>query len=153
MSPEIAIRRAEARDIPACAEKLFVFYDSIIPDKTLCPSSLRMLEILVELAQRHVFIVADLNGSIVGAIAGQIAPHQFRPDKTILSEMFWLTDPNHRSKGVGRKLLEAYLAAAERVDCVSMTLEHNTHLPDGYLERYGFRLQERIYIRVTNGDA
>lgn len=153
MTNKVKIRPAEAMDIPACAKKLSDFHDTIALDKSLKPSPLRMLEILTNLAQHHVFLVAEHEGSIVGAIAGHFTSHPYRPDLTLLAEIFWLTDPSHRGKGVGGLLLKAYMAASARVDGVTMTIEHNTRLPDGYLEKNGFFAQETSYIKMNKRET
>lgn len=94
---------------------------------------------------RGVFLVYDDDG-IKGLIGGCKGQHIYRPDKKVLQEYFWWVDESARGSGAGGQLIEAFIDAGRDCDGIQMCIGPHTPVPDGYLEKFGFRLTEKAYF-------
>lgn len=98
--------------------------------------------------EHHVTFVAERGEERVGFILGCKMPHPFNPRiRTLSEQLWWVTEP-YRGSRAGLLLLKAFVAWGEQnVDVISFGVEARSPVRDATLERHGFRLQERIFIR------
>ena len=103
--------------------------------------------ILAKMVDSHVFIVAEVENELQGMICGEYMHHPYNPSVVMLYEHFWWVPEAYRASGVGGQLLEAFVSTGkECADTIKVSLEHNSGVPDGYMERFGLRLAEKTYI-------
>ena len=106
------------------------------------------LTFLAEVVEKHFVRIALRDGERVGFIAKLIAPHHFNPDIRQLSELLWWVQPEHRNTRVGMLLFKDFMKFGEtECDQMSFVLEHHSPVKDQFLLKYGFRLQERAYLK------
>lgn len=101
------------------------------------------------IASLEFFVAVDYRSlTPLGFIAGSLAPHPFNPSVRTLSEVFWWVRPDRRGSSAGARLLDRFLAVGEeKADWIVMTLEAKSPVDPASLERRGFRLHERSYLK------
>lgn len=148
----IAIRHAEPRDVPWLLEEArqFAAYYGM-PWLTEHPDAAERMHALVAAGP---FFVAERDGSRVGFLAAHVGPHFFNPSVVVATELLWWVTPSQRGTSAGARLLmafEAYAAATAHADLVALP----PHCPvdPASLERRGYQLMERSYIRMRTEKA
>ena len=112
------------------------------------PDEMTMAALFANWAKNHVFLAAkDESGDILGIICGEYIRHHWNPEKTLLIEHFWWTKPSARSRGVGRRLLEEYIARSAPVSAMRFHFESKTPIESKILEQHGFRHAETVFIK------
>ncbi len=121
-------------------------------------------QILSDLLRNHVFLICEkqsepgsleeLDGSgklawkPVGLICGALHRHMFNPEIRCLTEYFWWVDPEYRNSRAGVMLFQEFDAAGkELVDWVTFSLLENSPDFSGFLEKNGFKLIEKSYLK------
>lgn len=146
----IRVRLAKPEDVNWVMTQmpgLRAFMETRIPPFPKDPAKFRpAIETLVT---KHLFMVAEtIFGNPVGFIAGFVSPGFFNPDVLVLQETLWWVEPGSRDGRAGLNLFEAFVAWGERyADWISITLEENSPIRKGHLEKHGFMLKERTYLR------
>lgn len=111
---------------------------------------------LLDLISRHYFIVADEVlehcTTPVGFIAAYEQEHPFFEGTRWLAEVFWWVTPEARHSRAGAMLFNEYLKYAHsRPDLdtqVSIALEELSPIKPASLEKRGFKLVERSFIKT-----
>ncbi|MFB0524273.1 MAG: N-acetyltransferase family protein [Phycisphaerae bacterium] len=67
-----------------------------------------------------IFLVAILNSSIIGYVAGSIRVSRFQPSAHLDSIA---VSPLHQRRGIGSQLMQRYIEEAKQQDCTSVILE------------------------------
>lgn len=141
------VRKAKADDITWVQDQLPTFIHSLGYKNNYLPPPHRAQELLSAWMSHGIFLIADLDGKPVGMIAGELYTHPYAEGIRTLYEHFWWVPPEYRRTGAGSALLSAFLAEAKKNEAVArISVEHNTELPEGYMERHGLRLAEKTYI-------
>lgn len=142
-----AVRRARSSDVPHLLPKLERFAQFFGGKHSLFPSMETAEAIITGLITTHPFWVAESGEKVVGFIGGVLLPHNFNPDVTVLQELFWWVDEEHRGTRAGKLLLNAYVEYGRaNAHMVVMTLEHDSPVNPASLERMGFRVKEHNYM-------
>ena len=96
--------------------------------------------------------IAEQDGQRVGLIAGTLSPHPFNPDLNMASELWWWVTPPARGSRAGAMLLQAFdeWADASEADLVNFTLEANSPVREQTLEKRGYRLMEKQFVREVS---
>ena len=119
---------------------------SLFPDDPVVARS-----VVTNLVAHHVFFVATVKGELAGFICGFLTPHIFNPSIRILTEALWWVTPEHRGTQVGAKLFAKFIEHGEAyADWISMTLEEKSPVNPATLERRGFKLHERAFLREVH---
>lgn len=109
-----------------------------------------ILDALQSMIGSKVFFVAENNGRLTGFIAGMVSQHPYNPKITVLSELFWWVDPEHRGSSAGARLLQAFTEyGKDNADWIVMTLEKKSPVDPQSLERRGFNAFETSYLLET----
>lgn len=145
------IRPATADDVTWLLEQLRDFDKFFGGKRSLFPSDPAVARAVVaELVDQHPFFVAQREDTDVrlGFIAGALAPHPYNPELVVLSELFWWVDPLfRRSSSAGARLLDHFVRFGQaNADWIQMTLEAQSPIDAGALERRGFVLKERTFL-------
>jgi len=143
----MGVEFARREDFPDIARHLLEFSSTLAASSDFMPTPDRLVEILESLRTTGVLLVNRDGRKISGIIGGNMGPHQFNQKLRVLSEQFWWVSPCARDKGVGRNLLEAFLGLGESCDIVTVALEHDSPVPEKYLERFGLMPFERTYLK------
>lgn len=154
------VRRADPTDIPWLLEQLRDFDRFFGSKHTLMPERDEASVVLMALITEHVFLIAaQKGGPRIGFIAGTLAPHPFRRQLRVLTEIFWWVAPPYRGTAAGAHLLlEFEHVGRQQADWVVMSLEERT-ISDGLvdpssLERRGYLPRERSYLlEVVRADS
>lgn len=147
----ISIRRANTSDTAWVARELRAFDAffggtySWIPQQ---PGELeRRVYEMLKAEHMYPWWVALLDGEPVGFIAGVLHPHHFNPEVVCLSEMFWWVTPAHRQSRAGWMLLSTFtLFGHGAANLIIMTLEAESPVKFGTLERLGYRVKETNFL-------
>lgn len=95
-------------------------------------------------------LVAD-EGQIVGMVAGVTAPVYFNHSHKSGEELFWWVDPDHASRGLGLKLLDALEEAGKAQGCLSWQMKSIAMLNGDRMgklyQRRGYRASEHSFIK------
>lgn len=87
------------------------------------------------------------DGKRVGMVGGILLPHHLKPNCTVLTELVWYIDPEHRRSRASLKLLNGYKQIIdEKADEGIFTLLSDTPIEDSSMERMGFKPYERNFI-------
>lgn len=87
------------------------------------------------------------DGKKVGMVGGILLPHHLKPNFTVLTEIVWYIDPEHRRSRASLKLLNGYKQIIdEKADEGIFTLLAHTPIEDASMERMGFKPYERNFI-------
>lgn len=78
----------------------------------------------------------------VGALGAIAYPHFLNPDITMLCEIFWWVDPEHRNSKAGLLLLNSFNEETEKYDEATMSLLTVSEVMNRSLEKRGYRLLE-----------
>lgn len=143
----IQVRKAAAADIPWVESQLPTFIDSLGYKNNYLPPPSKSRSLLSSWMTHGVFLIAELDGQPVGMIAGELYVHPYAENVRTLYEHFWWVPAEHRRSGAGGELLKAFLQEARKNEAVArVSVEHNTKLPEGYMERHGLHLAEMTYV-------
>lgn len=115
-------------------------------------------QVLSDLIRNHVLLLCEKQaepdelGRVgwipVGLICGMLHRHQFNPDIKCLTEYFWWVDPEHRNGRAGWMLFKEFEAVGEELcHWVTMSLLENSPVPEGFLEKQGYKLIEKTYLK------
>ena len=127
---------------------MVAFFSALGTKQDYTPSPDDLNDTILRIYREGIILIArDGQQSPVGLIAGQFCTHQFNTDVRVLTEVAWWIPEASRGQGVGSLLLKQFLAEGHgRGLTTVVSLEHNSPLPKGYLEKYGMRLAEKTYI-------
>lgn len=147
----VKIRRATEEDIPWLINELRQFAQFFGTKLSLLDEETAPLG-LSRLILNHPFFVAEKESvGPVGFLSGLLSPHAFNPKITQLTEVFWWVSEEHRQSKAGLLLFQEYVAFGKaNADWINCTLEVGSPVKDAFLERQGFRLQERSFILEVN---
>lgn len=101
--------------------------------------------------QLGALLVLEVDDKVVGAVGAIVSPSLGNLEYLVGAEMYWHVEPEHRSAGAGRMLLEAIEQAMREkgVKLFSM-MAIETIDPDrvgAIYERNGYRRTERTYTK------
>lgn len=143
------VRRASEKDVRWIARSLDELGHI---SKTVIYPNVRLIEQFIAHAIGHgqfCIIVAEHGDELVGVIGTIFSPALSDTSRLTCSEAFFWVDKEHRSSGVGRKLLSAAEQVAKRRGAASMlmiALESSSPEAVGRMyESRGYRLMERVY--------
>lgn len=141
------LRKANEKDIAPCLVMGRVFWkESPIAHRPYNEEGIKTL--LKRLIDDNSMIVAEHEGTTVGAIGILITDNHFDPTLKVAVEVFWYMAPELREVGLGKAMLEAAesLAKARGVEMMSMGTMSNEKA-DTMLKNNGYVLTERTYTR------
>lgn len=142
------IRRAREEDTAQIHKWMIEFTEYALPWKEPVPE--HTMALLKECMERHVVIVAEDNGVLMGVIGGQYLPHPLNPAIMVLMEIAWWVGKEHRKSRAGLALLEAF-TSIRKTDITMMSLLPTTMLTEKHLLRRGFQRAEIGYARDNRG--
>lgn len=98
---------------------------------------------------QYVALAVDESGASLGLIAGVLGPHLYNPALRIATELWWWVTPPARGSSAGARLLADFegWAASQGADAIAMTLESSSPVRDDSLERRGYRMTERQFLK------
>ena len=147
----IAVRRVNISDITWLARELRAFDTFFGGACSLIPKAPGELErrVYEMVRAEHVYPwwIATLDGDPIGFIAGILHPHHFNPEVICLSELFWWVTPVHRQTRAGWMLLSTFTLFGHGIaNMIIMTLESESPVKFGTLERLGYRVKETNFL-------
>lgn len=84
-----------------------------------------------------------------GFLAYRRVPFIFNTNKNIGTEVAWWVEPEARKNGLGLDLLQGYEYWARNFgDCFAVTMSCFDELTGKFLEKNGYKLYERAYMKV-----
>lgn len=81
-----------------------------------------------------------------GMLAAMAQPFIFGKPM-LATEICWWVEPDARTKGVGKELMEAYEFWAKKLGCTMLTMSCLDDLLGKYYEKNGYSLYERVYFK------
>ena len=143
------IRPAQEFDIPAIVTMSRAFYETTqyaamtpMNDETVAALSRALLE-------SHVLLIAEIEpGESVGMIGLFVAPFLFDASVTTAHEIVWWVSPALGGHGLGRRLIEAAIAACRERGAAAIQMVHLPSSPPqaaGLYEKLGFVHSESSY--------
>ena len=145
----IYVRPGTPEDVEWMLDQAGAFNEFIGTRHSLFPDRERGRTFLLNFLERQPVYIADSRGTPVGFMLLLLHPHLFNPDVLVLTELLWWVQPEYRATRAAALLLLAFEQAGERlgVDWMVMTLEAKSPLNPDALEKRGYRLHERSYLR------
>lgn len=115
-----------------------------------------VLETCLQLADEDtpgVLLVAIVGGTIAGFISGIVSPIFFNKKHSMLTELFWWVDKDHRKTGLGFTLLQKFEDAGKAAGAdfvvASMGEKACTGKAGELIAKCGYTPAERSYIKGT----
>lgn len=96
----------------------------------------------------HVLLIAEDDAETVGMIGLFVAPFLFNANATTAHEVVWWVSPDAAGNGLGRRLIEAAVAACRERGCSAIQMVHLPSSPPqaaGLYEKLGFSHSESSY--------
>lgn len=110
-------------------------------------SVVKLTMLFNKVVQDETGLICWKEGKRVGMVGGILLPHHLRPHYTVLTEIVWYIDPEHRRSRASVKLLNAYKQIIDdKADEGIFTLLAHTPIEDSSMERMGFKPYERNFI-------
>jgi hypothetical protein len=104
-------------------------------------------EVLSNMIQNHLFLVAEHDSIGVGFIGGLVSPHFFNPKIRTLFELFWWVGEKYRGSRAGSMLLNSFVEWGKKnVDWITCSLEQHSQVKDESLLKRGFKCHERSFL-------
>lgn len=146
------VRRAEQADVPWVLGQLRAFAAAYGTRRSLFGDAGHAEALVAGLIEDQFVAIAERDGEPVGLIAGVLQPHPFNPDLQVASELWWWVTPEVRGSRAGHLLLDAFegWALESEADLINFTLEAHSPVRDRTLERRGYRLFERQFLREVS---
>jgi len=153
----ITIRPGELKDLDWLIRQLRDFSDFAGTKHKLFGDIVVARNGMIRLMKDHVVLVAERPTALVGFIAGVVTPHIMNPHVMVLAELFWWVEPSARGASAASELLDAFVKEGEkrdengkkRVDWITFGLMTKTKVKEAGLQRRGFTLFEKAYLRET----
>ncbi|MFN8758715.1 MAG: GNAT family N-acetyltransferase [Tagaea sp.] len=100
----------------------------------------------------HAFVwIAEVDGTIAGALLGVLAPLWFNPDALVATELAWWIDEEHRGGTLALRLHATFEEWADRAGAASVVMSDlvvpGAKSAGPLLERLGYRLVERTHLK------
>lgn len=145
----VVVRTAEEKDIESVLielKKFSDFFGSKYP--VYGPDETYNRNLILNLLNQHLFLVAEQDGKFAGFICGLVTTHLFNPQIKVLSELFWWVLPEYRETKIGAMLFHEYEKyGAENCQWVIMTIESISPVkPESFLNR-GYKLKEQAFVK------
>lgn len=145
------VRAALPMDLAAIVRMAERFYETTTYHEWAGFNAQTVEQLAVSLATDHVLLVAEHEGEAVGMVGLYVAPFMFNADLTAAYEVVWWVDPEGRSTGAGKALLQAIEPACRAKGCAAIQMVHLSTSPKvaGLLyERAGYRHTESSYTKT-----
>lgn len=143
----ISIRQANASDIPFIDSELKNFSNFIAMKHSLYPDEIPT-GTYENLIDNHVLLIAHEGEVRTGFIFGFKHQHFFNPKLKCLTEFWWWVKEEYRGGRSALLLFNEFNKVGESIaDIISMSLEENSPVNPKALEKRGFKLLERSFVR------
>jgi hypothetical protein len=139
------LRRALGSDIPWLQCELKKFSTFIETKYELYGSDEYTQDGLQLLIDKHFLLIAELQGTPVGFIAGYFTGHLFNPSIKVFNELFWWVPSGH-PKAAYSLLKEFIKFGKENAQWIVMSLNRYTKINEKSLLRKGFHEHERNFL-------
>lgn len=148
----LVVRAATDNDIPWLLAELRSFASWYGTRQSLFGDVAHAEALLGHLIETQFVAIAERGPDRLGLIAGTVSPHPFNPDLRLATELWWWVTPDARGTRAGAMLLDAFDQWADDsdVDWVTFTLEAQSPVRDHTLEKRGYRLMEKQFVREVS---
>ena len=150
----VTTRRAVPSDIDWLMGQLRQFARFYGTKRSLFPTDDYAEQVLESMVSSQAIFMAVETTSYgeqpIGFIAAMVGVHPYNPTIRLLAETFWWVEPTLRGGRAALLLLEAFKAwgVESGFDWLTLSMvEGKSPLTDRTLERHGFRLHEKSYLR------
>lgn len=146
------VRPAESADVEWIVGELRAFAASYGTRQSLFGDVEHAEALVGALIETQFVAIAEVDGQPVGLVAGAMVPHPFNPALQVANELWWWVTPRARGSRAGLLLLDAFdeWADASDADLVNFTLEADSPVRDRSLEKRGYRLMEKQFVREVS---
>lgn len=145
------MRRATHDDIAALIElgRPFIAAHPVLSGVGITDAQLQ--SVLTNVIDQGVIIVAEsLDGSLVGMLAGMVAPMWCAPDTKCATELAWWMKPGHRHGMTAVRMVRDFEEWAEQQNAthtVMSSIPQMGQRAGEFIERLGYKHIETAYIR------
>lgn len=141
------IRRGEYKDIPWIVTQLKVFSPYYGTKKSLFGDEEYVAAGLKETMDKHLVLVADKNGQLIGFIIGLVSNHLYNPSIRVLTQLLWWVDESKRFGRAGYMLLKEFVKWGKaNCDWIAMGAIGQTQIKPTAFQRMGFKPFEITYL-------
>jgi N-acetylglutamate synthase-like GNAT family acetyltransferase len=102
---------------------------------------------LNNIIDKGVFILAEVNGEVIGGAAAIVASNPWNFKQVFFQELFWWVEPAYRDSSVGIKLLKLLEKEAPKNAIIALSILPNTNIKPETLSKLGYSLRELAYTR------
>jgi len=137
------LRHATLDDLPSClvCAKNFVQYYGFDWNEESVVSNLHYI------LTQGVFIVAEINGKIVGGIGGVVTVNMWDATQKLFQELFWWVDEEYREGSLGIKLLKTFEKETPKDSLLVLSVLPKSNIKTETLNKLGYSLREQAYTR------
>jgi len=145
------IRKATKDDLAQCIPMISDFYTKTFKDMNMSWDDSTAGIIADMIIDKHLFLVADNDGEVIGGIAGFIQPCMMDTKDLQFSEVSWFVKPEHRSVSVSMRLMKEVETYCKDNGIKYMMMGNlGNHRDEGlkaFYERKGYVHFETTYIK------
>lgn len=145
------VRNATEQDIDALAVMAREFLAYSAYGTMIAPSDVDIRTGISSIVNAGSMFVAEVEGRIVGVVAGALAPMWFAPSIVCAVELAWWVDPAHRMSRIPfclmRALEEWAVASGARLLCMSELVINGETPIARMLGRMGYVNTERTHVK------
>jgi len=145
------VRKAEIKDKTSIIELSIQFYKESLRSYGLAFNFSTLDKLVEEFINNKIVIVSEVNGKVVGVIAGFVSSSMFDSQQKIGQEIIWYIDKEYRKGSIGIRLLKEFEKQCKLNGANLMVMVYMGNLNNELLDRFykmnNYRLLENQFIK------
>jgi Acetyltransferase (GNAT) family len=152
----LIVRKVETKDAASIVEFGRAFYETTVFNELINFDAISLLHTIFSNIDNPCFNcwVAELDGKVIGAIAGYSYMFQYNLSDLVIMELFWHVNSKYRSSGAGEALHKQFENWGKEIGAVAIQMGYTSSCESERVEkiykRKGFVENGKIYIKRLN---
>ena len=142
------IRQAKIKDIikilPLVKEFAKEIGDKYLVDNYSYRGAANLIKVCIE---SGVCLVAEVDGKIVGIVAGTASKNLWNPSVSQLDEQVYYLTPDHRRSLLGYRMIKEYIKYSDKYQVSTLKLMKSSPDLEKHYNKLGYKYLERTFVR------